>query len=75
LPRAKPKPRMMTLRRNRSENMHAHLLWIFEMITKAYEHRFYGSITINFCDGGVTNVEKKESFKPPAVLKVAVLHK
>lgn len=39
--------------------------WVLRLIQSKITKGFYGSITINVFDGGVTNVEIKESFKEP----------
>lgn len=39
--------------------------WIFDIIKKAFEEKFTGSIQINFFKGGVSNINKNESIKSP----------
>ena len=36
---------------------------IFNLISEAVKKQFCGSITINFFQGGVTNIERRETFK------------
>ena len=39
--------------------------WLFELITNLIRNRFTGSLRINFFKGGITNVNKDESMRPP----------
>jgi len=39
--------------------------WLMKLIEECIKNRFTGFIQINFFGGGVTNVNKQESFKPP----------
>lgn len=39
--------------------------WLADLINHAASSKFCGSIQINFHLGGITNVVKTESFKPP----------
>ena len=41
--------------------------WLVEMIEDALESGFCGKIEINMFKGGVTNVNRTESLKPPVV--------
>jgi hypothetical protein len=45
--------------------------WLFDMILLACKNRFTGSITINFFQGGITNINKNESIKPPTEAQLA----
>lgn len=38
--------------------------WVFNLIKDLVKNRFTGNIQINFHLGGITNVNKSESFKP-----------
>lgn len=68
----KPKLLRRRLYHNHFE-MSDSLLWAFEIIKKAFSEKFYGSITINFYGGGITNIERNESLKPPGVVKVTII--
>jgi hypothetical protein len=39
--------------------------WLFALIKNLVENKFTGSIRINFFQGGITNINKEESIKPP----------
>ena len=39
--------------------------WLLELITNLIKDRFTGSLSVNFFNGGITNVNKRESIKPP----------
>lgn len=39
--------------------------WLTDIIGKAIGDKFTGSIQINFFSGGITNINKSESIKPP----------
>lgn len=39
--------------------------WLYSLLKESVEKRFCGSIQINFHLGGITNVVKTESLKPP----------
>lgn len=40
--------------------------WIFDILKVLVDKRFTGSLTLNFFEGGIANVIKKESIKPPS---------
>ena len=39
--------------------------WLFELIANLVKNRFTGSLKVNFFKGGITNVNKDESLRPP----------
>lgn len=39
--------------------------WIFDIIRMLIKEKFTGSLQINFFQGGIGNVNKIESMKPP----------
>ncbi len=39
--------------------------WLFDLIADLRKNRFTGYLKINFFKGGITNVNKDESLKPP----------
>jgi len=39
--------------------------WIWELIKDLAKARFTGSLTINFSQGGITSLDKKERLAPP----------
>ena len=39
--------------------------WLFDLIADLMKNRFTGCLKINFFKGGITNVNKDESLKPP----------
>lgn len=41
-----------------------HGQWLVDILNKAFNDHFTGSIQINFSFGGITNIVKTESFKP-----------
>ena len=41
------------------------MTWLFAIITSLVEKKFTGSLQINFFKGGISNVSKNESLKPP----------
>jgi hypothetical protein len=41
------------------------LKWLFDLIADLRKNRFTGYLKINFFKGGITNVNKDESLKPP----------
>lgn len=47
--------------------------WLADLINNAISSRFCGSIQINFHLGGITNVVKTESFKPPKEVEVVLV--
>lgn len=47
--------------------------WLADLINSAISSKFYGSIQINFNGGGITNVVKTESIKPPKEVEVIVV--
>lgn len=49
--------------------------WIVSIIKSAIDSRYTGSIKINFFLGGITNIEKNESVKPPKVVAVVIEQK
>lgn len=42
--------------------------WILQILNKAVNDKFFGSVTINFQAGKVQNCEVKQSHKPPVDL-------
>lgn len=43
--------------------------WIIDIIKSLMEKKFTGSLQINFFEGGISNVNKNQSIKPPKELK------
>ena len=39
--------------------------WVFDIIKEEMKKRFTGSIQIHFFKGGIANITKVESIKPP----------
>lgn len=40
--------------------------WILDLIKALSGQKFSGHLTINFFKGGVTSINKTQTFKPPA---------
>lgn len=49
--------------------------WLIVLINKSVEDKFTGSIQINFFKGGIVNLNKNESIKPPNNWKTEVVVK
>ena len=49
--------------------------WLTDILKKAKDDKFTGSIQINFFSGGVTNINKSESIKPPNNWKTEIVVK
>jgi len=43
--------------------------WVFEFLNKLMKERFTGNVQINFQFGGISNLNKNESIKPPESTK------
>jgi hypothetical protein len=41
------------------------LKWLYDLIADLRKRRFTGNLRINFFKGGIANVNKEESIKPP----------
>jgi hypothetical protein len=41
------------------------LKWLYDLIADLMKRRFTGNLRINFFKGGITNINKEESIKPP----------
>ena len=39
--------------------------WIFDILNELVRNKFTGSLCVNFFKGGISNVVKNESIKPP----------
>lgn len=50
-----------------TEKQKENLTWIMDFLKQCLEHspNFTGSLEINFFNGGLANINKKQSFKKP----------
>ena len=39
--------------------------WLLEFFRELIENKFTGSVKVNFFKGGISNLNKEESIKPP----------
>lgn len=41
------------------------MTWLVELLKRYTQDRFTGQLTINFFQGGITNIEERRTYKPP----------
>jgi len=47
------------------ETKGGNMKWLYELIESLVKQRFTGHLKVNFYEGGISNVNREQSIKPP----------